>query len=303
MSLDNNPPLYYIGIDGGGTRCRARLRNRAGHVLGEGTGGASNIRLGLGPVWRNIMMAVDQALHQAELTHADLPDIHIGLGLAGIASATSAQVTIDSGPRFGAIYASSDAHTACLGAFSGRDGAILITGTGSAGYVLSGGIGAAIGGWGFEVGDDGSAAGLGRAALRAALRSHDQIAPATPMTREIIAELGGHTADVIAFVTTATPSDFGAFAPMIMRYAMAGDTVAIRLVQDVADEIGRYVARLRDMSASRIALVGGMAEPITPWLNPAVRELLIEPELDAVEGAILLAQGSGSGFHSTGAAA
>ncbi len=299
MTQDTSP-LYYIGIDGGGTRCRARLTNRAGKLLGEGTGGASNIRLGLGPVWRNLMMAVDEALAQAQLSHADLPDIHLGLGLAGISSATNARVTIDSGPRFGGIRASSDAHAACLGAFSGKDGAVLITGTGSAGYAFIDGAGHAVGGWGFEVGDDGSAAGLGRAALRAALRSHDEIAPASDLTREIIADLGGHTADVIAFVTTATPSDFGALAPMIMRFAMARDKVAMRLVEDVADEIGRYLARLRDLGAARIALVGGMAESIDPWLNPAVRDLLTAPEQDAVEGALLLARGAATGFNTTG---
>ncbi|CAL4869800.1 Glucosamine kinase GspK (plasmid) [Asticcacaulis sp. MM231] len=291
-------PLYYIGIDGGGTRCRARLTTYAGQVLGEGSGGPSNIRLGLGAVWRNIMVAVDEALVTAGLTHADLQDIHLGLGLAGITSPTSAQVTIDSGPAFGAIYASSDAHAACLGAFSGHDGAILIAGTGSAGYIFSDGIGQSIGGWGFEVGDDGSAAGLGRAALRAALRSHDQVAPVSDMTREIIAELGGHTADVIAFVTTATPSDFGAMAPMIMGHAMNRDPVALRLVQDVADEVGRYIARLHELGASQIALVGGMAEPITPWLNPAARRLLTDAEQDPMEGAIFLAKGIGNGFAS-----
>jgi glucosamine kinase len=288
--MQTTPPLYFIGVDGGGTRCRARLQNRAGQTLGEGMGGASNIRLGMGTVWRNIMIAVDQALAQASLSHADLPDIHIGLGLAGVSSSTSAQVTMDSGPAFGAMSVSSDAHAACLGAFSGRDGGILITGTGSAGYVFIAGVGRSLGGWGFEVGDDGSAAGLGRAALRAALRSLDEIAPASAMTRALISDLGGKAADAIAFVTTATPSEYGALAPMIIAHALSGDIVAMRLVQDVADEIGLYVARLRSLGADRIALIGGMADPIEPWLNPAIRTLLTRPENDAVEGALLLAR-------------
>lgn len=291
------PPLYFIGIDGGGTKCRARLKNRAGKVLGEGLGGASNIRLGLSSVWRNLMTAVDDALAQAQLSRADLPDIHLGLGLAGITSATNAQVTIDSGPQFGSIRASSDAHAACLGAFSGHDGAILITGTGSAGYAFVDGVGHAVGGWGFEVGDDGSAAGLGREALRASLRGYDKIAPSTPFTREMIAHFGGNPADVIAFVTTATPSDFGGLAPIIMRFADEGDVVAAGLVQAVADEIGRYLKRLNDLGASRIALVGGMAAPIIPWLSPWATALLTEAEQDAVEGALLLAQGAGNGLN------
>lgn len=292
------PPLYYIGIDGGGTKCRARLRNRAGHVLGEGYGGAGNIRLGLSLVWKNIMAAVDETLRQAQLTHADLPDIHVGLGLAGISSPTGAQVTIDSGPAFGNIRASSDAHAACLGAFSGKDGAILISGTGSAGYIYHLGLGRGIGGWGFEVGDDGSAAGLGRAALRAALRGYDEIARATDFTHEIIASFGGQAADVIAFVDTATPSDYGALAPLIIKYAEEGDPVATDLVRSVASEIGLYLQRLSALGAKQIALVGGLAAPIHPWLSGRDAALLSPPENDAVEGALLLAQGAETGLSS-----
>src|ERR1043166_2511328 len=38
--------ILLLGVDGGGTRCRARLATPAGHVLGEGTGGAANIPFG-----------------------------------------------------------------------------------------------------------------------------------------------------------------------------------------------------------------------------------------------------------------
>ena len=33
----------YLGIDGGGTRCRARLRDGEGRLLGEAEGGLANI--------------------------------------------------------------------------------------------------------------------------------------------------------------------------------------------------------------------------------------------------------------------
>ncbi|MBI4724482.1 MAG: N-acetylglucosamine kinase, partial [Rhodomicrobium sp.] len=36
-----------LGIDGGGTRCRARLCTMSGAVIGEGVAGPANIRLGL----------------------------------------------------------------------------------------------------------------------------------------------------------------------------------------------------------------------------------------------------------------
>ena len=32
---------YYVGIDGGGTSCRARLRDHQGRLLGEAKGGSA----------------------------------------------------------------------------------------------------------------------------------------------------------------------------------------------------------------------------------------------------------------------
>ncbi|MCP3699810.1 MAG: N-acetylglucosamine kinase, partial [Aliivibrio sp.] len=36
----------YVGIDGGGTSCRARIRNAQGELLGEAKSGSANILLG-----------------------------------------------------------------------------------------------------------------------------------------------------------------------------------------------------------------------------------------------------------------
>ena len=42
------PNALLLGVDGGGTRCRARLSDPAGAKLGEATAGPANIRLGNG---------------------------------------------------------------------------------------------------------------------------------------------------------------------------------------------------------------------------------------------------------------
>ncbi|MDE1150555.1 MAG: BadF/BadG/BcrA/BcrD ATPase family protein [Azospirillaceae bacterium] len=76
-------PLYFLGIDGGGTKCRARLRDARGALLGEGLGGPANIRLGLDLAWGSILDAADGALAQAGLDRDALDQTHAGLGLAG----------------------------------------------------------------------------------------------------------------------------------------------------------------------------------------------------------------------------
>ena len=50
----------YLGIDGGGTRCRARIEDENGSVLGEGGSGPATTRIGFEKAWRSIMRACDE---------------------------------------------------------------------------------------------------------------------------------------------------------------------------------------------------------------------------------------------------
>jgi glucosamine kinase len=287
---------YYAGVDGGGTHCRVRVRDAGGQLVGEATGGPGNIRLGFEVIWPNILTALDEALAQGGRDRAVLPQMSFGLGLAGITNAETAQQTIAAGPDFGRIRATSDAHAALLGAFSGRDGAILITGTGSAAYGWVKGKALVAGGWGFEVSDDGSGASLGRESIRAALHAHDGLRDQTAFTRAVMDHFDGDPSVVVAWVTTARAGDYGTLAPLAISHAEQGDAVAVELVQAQAAFLERYIHRLRALGAQKVALVGGMAKPFGPWLSATVKDWLAEPEQDALEGSILMARGAPDGF-------
>jgi glucosamine kinase len=56
-------PLF-IGVDGGATKCVARLRDAGGRLLGEGAGGPANARA-RAPAYAAIMDACRQAIAQA----------------------------------------------------------------------------------------------------------------------------------------------------------------------------------------------------------------------------------------------
>ncbi|MEE3627524.1 BadF/BadG/BcrA/BcrD ATPase family protein [Nitrospirillum sp. BR 11752] len=284
------PDRYYLGVDGGGTKCRARLRAADGTLLGEGLGGPANIRLGLDRAWSSILEATHAALAQAGLDASIFPRLHVGLGLAGIVTPTDSIRTRAAGPAFACLAAETDAHAACLGAFSGRDGAILIAGTGSAGYALIGGRGHAVGGWGFEVSDEGSGASIGREAIRLALRAHDNLAPETGLTRQIRDRLGGTPAAVVGWVNDAGPADYGRLAPDVLAHAAKGDAVACSIISGAAKELETYIRHLHALGAPNLCLMGGLSAPLTPWLSPWARSLLVEPEGDALEGALLMAR-------------
>jgi len=280
----------FLGVDGGGTHCRARLVDATGRRLGEGQAGASNIRLGLDGSWHELRQAIDRALAEAHLGRDALPRIRAGLGIAGIMGPADIARIIADAPPFASVAVETDAHTACLGAFGGRDGAILILGTGSVGYALIGGRSHSVGGWGFEISDDGSGAQTGCAAVRAAVRAHDGLGPASDFTREIMARFGGHPRDVVAWVNNARPADYGSVAPMAFEHAGRGDPVATALIQAAARHAETYIDRLAALGAKQVALMGGVAAAIVPWLASRVGPLLAEPESDALDGALLLAR-------------
>lgn len=291
MPLSPSPVPLFIGIDGGGTRCRARLAAADGVTLGEGVGGAANIRLGLDAAWSAIMAAVDAALAAAGMGRERLPGAFIGLGLAGITGDGDRQQVAAAAPvAFAGILSDTDAYTACLGAHAGADGAILISGTGSAAQIIIGGQGRGIGGWGFEVSDDGSGAAMGREAVRAALRAHDGLGPDTAMTRAVMARLGGDPPAIVAWAGTARPGDYGALAPLVLDHARQGDGVAARLVREQADHLVNHIDRLRMLGAPAICLMGGLAPVLLEWMPPWVKGVLSAPRGDAMDGALLLAR-------------
>ena len=71
--------------------------------------------------------------------------------------------------------------------------------------------------------------------------------------------------------------------------ASAHDPRAITLVQETADAAVAIIDRLADAGAPAISLVGGLAEPLLPWLPPRIRDLVTEPQSDALDGSILMA--------------
>src|SRR5260370_41266963 len=75
----------YLGVDGGGSRCRARIEDEHGTVLGEGGSGPATTRLGIDEAWQAIMRACTAAAEPAGLAREDFALMHAGVGVAGLA--------------------------------------------------------------------------------------------------------------------------------------------------------------------------------------------------------------------------
>ena len=154
-------PALYMGIDGGGSRCRTRLRDERGALLASTQSGGANVYLDFDVALETIRTCVDETLKRAGLTVEARTRLFLGLGLAGVSSAAIARQVETALDGFAEIRVANDAVTACLGAHAGQDGGLIIAGTGSAGLALIDGREIFVGGRGFVLGDDGSGARIG----------------------------------------------------------------------------------------------------------------------------------------------
>ncbi|HMN86633.1 MAG TPA: BadF/BadG/BcrA/BcrD ATPase family protein [Bauldia sp.] len=281
-------PLF-IGVDGGATKARARIRDAAGAVLGEGTAGAANARL-KEPAFAEVMKACRAAAVAAGLGESDLGRLHAGFGLAGTQQAADRDFILSQPHPFASVTLDTDAYAAYMGAHGGRDGAILIVGTGTCGLASIGGTVTTVAGWGADIADEGSGMDIGRTAIRRSLWALEGMAPMTPLAREVLARFDSDPGAIVDWAGRARPADYGTFAPMVFAHAEARDALATGILSDAAKDVTRLVSRLLELGAPTVAMIGGIFPRIFPWLAPPVRAVCVEPLGDAADGAILMAR-------------
>lgn len=290
MTVASQPDPLFIGVDGGGTGCRARIEDAQGCLLGTGIAGPAALRIGVDRALAEVVKACRVALEEAGLGSNALSSVHAAVGLAGVGrKGVLEQLVLQPHPFRSVVYAH-DASIACIGAHGARDGGIVIVGTGSVGFAVVEGREVRVGGYGFPISDEGSGADLGLHAIRLALRAYDKRAVETSLTRDVMMRFHNDPFEAVAWMDHATATDYAIFAPLVMRHADAGDPVARRIIRDAAEQIDELVRRLSDCGASRVALLGGLASSMQPWLAPDVQRRLVPVEGDAVDGALHLAR-------------
>lgn len=279
----------YIGVDAGGSHCRARLTDAAGKVLGTGEAGPANARIGMDKLRATLMETCEQALTQGGIDINAGGRISAGIGIAGISRPGVRDALNTLGLPFAKIRWETDAAIANLGAHSGADGATLILGTGSIAYVKANGGSFAIGGYGFPISDEGSGAALGLSAVRHALRALDGRTKPTPLSAAITSRFSHETPRVIAWMDSATPKDYATFAPIVFDFAEADDEIARSIVESAALHVEQFIETIFLRGAPRCSLAGGIAARMRPWLRERTAARLSPPLGDPLDGALLLA--------------
>ena len=279
---------FLIGVDGGGTSCRAVIAASDGTRLGEGLAGSANIMTDLNMARDNIVAAAGLAAREAGLAESQIGECAAVLGLAGANIGNYAN-RITALLPFRLSHVESDARIALHGALGNADGAVAVVGTGSVFMSQNRGRIRSIGGWGFAVGDFCSGARLGRTLLQEVLRAYDGISEASDLTREVLARFEDNPSTLVEYAQKAKPGDFSTFAPLLFEYADRRDRVASDIVGGAVGDLEENLHALVWAEELPFCLLGGLASSYSKRLNDTFKTRERPPKGNALSGALAMA--------------
>ena len=275
-----------VGMDAGGTKTRAFAVTRGGEIVGRGAGGGANLLSSPDPQG-SIAAALSEALAGRR------PDAVVLSCAGGEREADRAKGRAILASLLGpdvAVEVTHDAKAALYAGNAAGCGVVLISGTGSIAYGRNDqGAEARCGGWGYLVGDEGSAVWIGQEGLRAASYDHDGRGSPTAITRHLFLDLGITDFNGVLPVLYGKPHPSPAILASTRAVARAfaeNDGIAVNIVQRGARLLANMAATVAHgllLDGGPVYLAGGAFENVQP-LEKAVRiELLSALPRAAVE--------------------
>ncbi|GAB2744185.1 N-acetylglucosamine kinase [Amycolatopsis magusensis] len=303
-----------VGVDAGGTSTRALAVDAEGIVLGSGRAGGANPNAHPpAQAAANIAAAIGDALRDADPAAVRACVV----GMAGVSKLTDpamAKVFDEAWAGLGlgtAVRMVADAEAAFASATDAPDGTVLVAGTGSiAARIRKRRLVSTAGGYGWLLGDEGSAFWIGREAVRSTLAALATGGPFEGLPAAVLRE-ALHMSDLDALraqtetdrlltsrrlITTCnfeSPIRLARFAPLVSASAAEGDATA-REITDRAAEllVANALAAREDGEDTPVVIVGSVLVGDSP-VGARVRETLsaldIRSATDGVLGAAWLA--------------
>ena len=239
--------LYFVGVDGGGTKTALVAATPDGKEKSHAVCGPLNYNfIGLEKALENLA----EGIKLLGLPKGSIAAI--GIGDPSIDDEAESPAAQDFAARAAAlleapVYVRSDAYMTLFALTGGKKpGVLIISGTGSMtiGEDEAGKI-SVVGGWGRLTGDEGSGYYIGREGICAALRAADGVAPETALTEAACKHFEKKKPrDLIAAFYGDEEPDVAGFSRCVAECAARGDEVANEILLNAAAHLSRYASVL-----------------------------------------------------------
>ncbi|TQV89092.1 ATPase [Aliikangiella coralliicola] len=290
--------MLYLGIDGGGSKCRAVIASLEGEIVGRGVGGPANPLHGFQKTLDSILDASLKALEDASLTSAIYSKLIAGVGLAGVNLPGLYKQMTEWQHPFAKMYLTTDLDIANIGAHDGSEGAVIIVGTGSCGFVNSSGHKSIFGGHGFPIGDKASGAWMGLEAIKHTLLALDGFSEQSSLATKVSEYFAVDNALALSEKMAGRSSrQYAKLAKIVFDCADENDPSALAIVNQGIDYITKMANRLLRDNPQRLCMIGGLTDFILPRLSPELAAHFVKPIEQPEIGALHYAEQCWKSVH------
>lgn len=281
--------MWILAIDGGGSKTLARLTDTSTGQQWLQQAGPASLTNDYSLALANIRALTTSLCQQAKVHSTELITV---MGLAGAGNPLQQQQAVTQlQSSYRQLLLTTDARTSLYGANLGQPVVVIALGTGSVAMRLQqDGTEQQVGGWGFNIGDEGGGAWLGKLAVRQLLWEVDSIhGVSSTLALAIANQIGNTPQHLLPWLKTATPNDFAALAPLVFSHA-EHCAAAAHLLQQQAEAVAQLLWQAREQQQLPVVMLGGLAAGTAKLLPSACQALLQPARGDALDGADILAR-------------
>lgn len=296
--------MHYLGIDGGGTKTQFTIINENIEVIESIKKETSHFKqVGLNGVEKVLRTGVDEILCKSNIKLNQINGV--GIGIAGYGNIKKDREEIDKIIKnifkCSKYILKNDVEIALNGALNGEDGIVIVSGTGSIGLSKINNKYKRCGGFGYTIGDEGSAYWIGKKVLEIFSKEIDGRLGKTYIYEIIKKKLHlSNDYNFIKYINEDIKNDrleIAKFSQVCFEAAKLGDENAINIFKLAAKELSELInLLLRDFEYDnvKVSYIGGVfksekfiLDPLMKFLNK--KSSLIKPKYTPDIGAAILA--------------
>jgi N-acetylglucosamine kinase-like BadF-type ATPase len=297
---------YFIGVNAGGTKTDFVLAGTELNIIYSSSAAACNLKKeGI----EKAVLLLDEIFNAV----LSLPDVNkeeiegICAGFAGGGRENDAADLTNSFRSFIKakynleipVLITTDALITLEGAFNGKEGVVLIAGTGSIIYAKDNkGIFHRAGGFGRIIGDEGSGYSTGRKGLAAAAKFFDSRGKETLLVKFLKNNYNITSTEELIKKVYEEDFEIPAVAPLVIQCASENDEICRRIVEEETNELLFHIKAVKNYfgNSFMLCLSGGIITTdnyFSAVLKEKIKSLypgveVVEPEYTPETGAIIL---------------